>query len=1126
MRKIILTNRLKLEDVTMLTAAVRDLHLSHPGQFLTDIRTDYPQLLEHNPHVNALSEADTTAEVISCEIPVTQMEGVAPYHLATAYTQHLSNILGINIEPTLIQGDIYVSETEKSWISQVQEITESSSSFWLVSAEETHDAESKAWSPSWYQEVIDHFIGRILFVQVGESSNSPPWEGVIDLRGRTDLRQLIRLVYHSQGILCPASSIMHLAAAIETPQPGLSRPCVVIAGKHGLPQLEAYPGHRFLHIPEASSRSDFVKNSTDGTLPGTLEPHDEGAFEMRQNFMDLIQPEQVVSQIESYFFPNGPWKYLRPQEADRLASLTKWNKRDLKFQRARTDSTDSRWSRVTNGDAPLTVRNVAKKLEQAACTLPKLPDVNFRGRGIVTCAGGLSYLPSAWVSICMLRQHGCDLPIELWHFKGEVDDRIRALLEEKGVQCVECDERITERGGTSVGSGWEMKPKAILYSNFAEVLFLDADNMAVSDPSTLFDSEEFSLTGAIFWPDYTSLASDDPIWKICDIPYRDEPEFESGQILIDKVRHWKALQLAVWFNRNAGFFRHYFLGDKETFHFAFRFFEIPYSMPNHGIENLVNRTMCQHDFSGNRLFQHRNLAKWSLHGANLKIPGFKLEKECFEHLRELRKNWEGRTDSIPRWKVDPEKSNLALRAASEIQGSSFYLCAESGENSRILFGADGRLHSFPKSEELLYWDIKQTPDCLFLLFSSETRPAAELRQKRPGEWRGRIFLQNENGRIQVSKQKRIPLGNSKDPSFRILVDSAWAYRVEGQHQRSMEFASNGAIPKGAGSREVFWSLKADSNNELTLCFRDWEKETVCFRWNPEGFWNGSWLNEIGTKVSLRRLRSPLPNLPIITGISRSSRTSLTIPSQSDCDSQTFEIWCDRVKEEPRYHRRQWELITTLTRIEEHLKQSETKRLLVVNPENNSLVDSLALLGPDIICVLSENWKSFPPSRRIGRLNTAKRELNCKGITPSNVFADRVQVVDSAGEIPYAKIRDSSKTALIMHIPVQQARNGDIWPLVSDVISNLPNAPFILLVCDILLEPSTHTAHSVVSPPSLEMISHWLRKNRFGPSLQLPDESLFGPVDTYIDSKPYQQNHHLRISTPHGIISSACLLIEK
>ena len=52
----------------MLTAAVRDLHKCHPGQFLTDVRTPCPALWENNPHLTKLDEQE--AEVIECHLPV------------------------------------------------------------------------------------------------------------------------------------------------------------------------------------------------------------------------------------------------------------------------------------------------------------------------------------------------------------------------------------------------------------------------------------------------------------------------------------------------------------------------------------------------------------------------------------------------------------------------------------------------------------------------------------------------------------------------------------------------------------------------------------------------------------------------------------------------------------------------------------------------------------------------------------------------------------------------------------------------------------------------------------------------------------------------------------------------
>jgi hypothetical protein len=50
--------------------------------------------------------------------------------------------------------------------------------------------------------------------------------------------------------------------------------------------------------------------------------------------------------------------------------------------------------------------------------------------------------------------------------------------------------------------------------------------------------------------------------------------------------------------------------------------------------------MCQHDFQGRRVFQHRNLDKWSLFG-NKRVKGFWFEDECRQYLDQLRRLWNG-----------------------------------------------------------------------------------------------------------------------------------------------------------------------------------------------------------------------------------------------------------------------------------------------------------------------------------------------------------------------------------------------------------------------------------------------------------------------------------------------------
>jgi hypothetical protein len=51
--------------------------------------------------------------------------------------------------------------------------------------------------------------------------------------------------------------------------------------------------------------------------------------------------------------------------------------------------------------------------------------------------------------------------------------------------------------------------------------------------------------------------------------------------------------------------------------------------------------MCQHDFKGRRVFQHRNMDKWDYLLMNRKVYDFWFEQECRDYIVRLRKIWDG-----------------------------------------------------------------------------------------------------------------------------------------------------------------------------------------------------------------------------------------------------------------------------------------------------------------------------------------------------------------------------------------------------------------------------------------------------------------------------------------------------
>lgn len=377
-------------------------------------------------------------------------------------------------------------------------------------------------------------------------------------------------------------------------------------------------------------------------------------------------------------------------------------------------------------------RIVSESLEREVRRLETTcPPKHPHSRGIVICGGG-GYFPSAYVLVRMLRRLGSTLPVELWlRAPDEYDERMSVALKDANIRIRDASKVLRPRREIS---GWQLKPFAILHSDFSEVLYIDADNVPLCNPEYLFDSPQFQQTGALFWPDFGHLSMDNPIWEICRIPFVDEPEFESGQILIDKVRCWKELLLTMWFNWRKDFFDQYILGDKDTFHLAFRKLGTPFAMTSTPVRAL-DRTMCQHDFEGARIFQHRNRDKWSIERENQTIFGFEREAECKEILRELKALWvqhdhRGRLISFP-------ETTERSRAATEKLTNNVFIYRRVGFDEReMAFSRNGQIDLGNGAQESR-WHLGERAGRLTLTILSKDAVTCVLRQSTDGIWRGR-----------------------------------------------------------------------------------------------------------------------------------------------------------------------------------------------------------------------------------------------------------------------------------------------------------------------------------------------------------------------------------------------------
>lgn len=294
MKKIILSNPLAPGDIVVSTCAIRDLHLAHPGKFLTDVRvpTGCEQIFENSPYITKIADDDEAAVKIKMEYPDIHNSGWSGRPFVTAHTLYLAEKLKIKIPSTSLRPDIHLSQDEKLWPSPVLKEHGFAGRYWIINAGVKNDYTLKFYHR--YQEVIDLMKDRVQFVQVGQlEHNHPALEGAIDMRGKTDLRQLFRLSYHAEGAVSPVSLQMVVMAA-------LSKPCVVVAGGREPIRWQMTPDHRFLAVNGAiecaqydgcwkSKKADCVNIvSVDG---GDRVPL----------CMEMIRAQDIVRAIDLYY---------------------------------------------------------------------------------------------------------------------------------------------------------------------------------------------------------------------------------------------------------------------------------------------------------------------------------------------------------------------------------------------------------------------------------------------------------------------------------------------------------------------------------------------------------------------------------------------------------------------------------------------------------------------------------------------------------------------------------------------------------------------------------------------------------------------------------------------------------
>jgi len=196
------------------------------------------------------------------------------------------------ITKTGLKPELFVSEEERSWWHQIHCECFWDGPYWVINAGRKPDNELKQYHR--WQEVAElfqeRFQGRIKLVQMGHPDHiHPPLAGALNLIGKTDVRQLIRLVHWAHGTIGPLSFQFVLSAAFEQPA------VVVAAGKEGV------KWHLYPHIRHLCTNGALECCRWDGCWLGGAQGQCKNQVDRVPKCFHLITPHMIVDAVAMYY---------------------------------------------------------------------------------------------------------------------------------------------------------------------------------------------------------------------------------------------------------------------------------------------------------------------------------------------------------------------------------------------------------------------------------------------------------------------------------------------------------------------------------------------------------------------------------------------------------------------------------------------------------------------------------------------------------------------------------------------------------------------------------------------------------------------------------------------------------
>ena len=319
---LILRHCFGLGDSVLLSALTRDIQLRYPGRFNIFVDCHFREVFVDHPYARPLLKPPTGPTL---DLSIRYRDGIKAsgrgqhIHMLAWYHLDFANKSGLALSPTSPKGCLHLNPEESMSIMPGQR-------YWVMMAGGKTDITNKWWWTRNWQETADRLKDNgITVVQAGvlhREHRHPLLRGVINTVNQLHSpRQFFNLIQHAEGVICPVTAAMHVAAVYD-------KPCVVISGGREEPWWEAYVNcykafgsecapvkteHRFLHTIgqlQCCQSKGCWKHRTVMLHDGRRQ-YDSSLCRLPvaggdgKTFiaacMDAIKPEHVVEAVMSYY---------------------------------------------------------------------------------------------------------------------------------------------------------------------------------------------------------------------------------------------------------------------------------------------------------------------------------------------------------------------------------------------------------------------------------------------------------------------------------------------------------------------------------------------------------------------------------------------------------------------------------------------------------------------------------------------------------------------------------------------------------------------------------------------------------------------------------------------------------